>query len=217
MALTFNGAWGPEYAGDILDVLDEYDAKATLFVLNAWLEQNPDLARKVVESGHEIAMHSATHPDFARLTTEQIHVEVRSNCLAIVETTGAVPRLFRAPSGSYSSEMVEYIEDELGFKVIQWSLDSVDWRCPGPDAIRGRIIGKLGPGDIVLFHTNVADTVKALPSIIEHAADLGLELVTVSEMLLKESYEIDWRGRQRPRDKDRKEAADQRISSVSSP
>lgn len=198
ISLTFNGAWGPDLAGDILDILQTERARATFFVLNVWLEQNPVQTQRVVAEGHEIAMHSANHPDFTAISEDRMRSEVRSNCQAIMEATGNVPRLFRAPSGAYDSRVVKVVEDELGFAMIQWDTDSVDWQRPGPDAIVSRVTRGLKPGAIVLFHTNVPETVAALPRIISIARSKGLEMITVSDLLLPPPYHIDHTGRQRP-------------------
>lgn len=203
VAISFDAAWGADKTPILLDILDRYNVKTTFFLVSFWVERYPELTQEIVRRGHEIGMHSATHPDFTALTKEQMHRELRHNFETIVRVSGFRPFLFRPPFGAYNNRVIEVVEDEEGFVTIQWSVDSLDWKDVTPDDIVQRVLGSIGPGDIVLFHNNAEATPEALPRILESLQTDGYQIVPVSQLIYRDNYRIDHRGRQIPLSKRR--------------
>ena len=196
VAISFDASWGAEYTPDLLNILDEYQVKATFFLVNIWLEEYPQLAREIALRGHEIGMHSTTHPHFSQLSDGEILQELKDNYELIQQTTGYTPKLFRPPFGDYNNKVVELV-NACGYDCIQWSVDSLDWKDLEADEICQRVTKDIQAGDIVLFHNNGLHTAEALPQILDCFREKGLEAVPVCELLLEGDCYIDYNGVQR--------------------
>lgn len=198
VAISFDAAWGADRTEAILDILDRHGVKTTFFLVTFWVERYPEMAREIVARGHEIGMHSTSHPDMTALSKAQMRDELEENHRAIKEITGFDARLFRPPFGAYSNALIEVVEDELGFKTIQWSVDSLDWKDVDAAFIERRILDNVGPGDIVLFHNNAEATPQALPRILAELQADGYEIVPISQLIYWDNYRINHEGRQVP-------------------
>lgn len=196
IAISFDASWGAERTEQILDILDKYHVKTTFFLVNIWIEDYPDLASEIVERGHEVGLHSETHPHMTELSDSQIIAELQNNSKMITDTCGCTPKLFRPPYGDYNNRVIE-LADSLGYKTIQWSVDSLDWKDLSAEEIELRVLKDLHPGDIVLFHNNGLHTAEALPVIIEECQKRGYKIVPISKLLLDGDYYIDINGIQR--------------------
>ena len=195
IAISFDAAWGSEYTRDILDILDQYNIKTTFFVVKFWVEDNPEAAREIINRGHELGNHSATHPEMGNLTAAAIEEEIMSTHKTIKDTTGFEATLFRPPFGHYSQGMLATIA-ELGYYAIQWDVDSLDWKERGAEDILLRVTAKAQAGSIVLFHNNAKYIAEALPAILQNFKERGLEIVPISQLIYYENYTIDHEGRQ---------------------
>lgn len=195
VAISFDAAWGDEYTEEILDILDRYNIKTTFFVVKFWVEDYPDMAREIVNRGHELGNHSATHPEMGNLSGQEIEGEIMSTHAVIKEVTGFEPKLFRPPFGHYSESMLIKMES-LGYSTIQWDVDSLDWKERGEEDIVLRVIEKAGPGSIILFHNNAKYITKALPRVLEDFRARNLEVVPVSQLIYYDNFIIDHEGRQ---------------------
>lgn len=100
--------------------------KATFFLTNIWLDDYPEMAKKIAAAGHEIAMHSVSHPHMSQISAEEVARELDGNYQRIVEVTGYTPELFRFPFGEYDNKSIDVVRAK-GFYPIQWSIDSLDW------------------------------------------------------------------------------------------
>lgn len=199
VSLSFDASWGSDSTEKILSILQEYGVEANYFVVSLWVNKYPDLLKKLSDSGIvEIGMHSATHPDMKKLPADRIEQEISSNMAAIERVTGKKPALFRAPFGSYSDTLLE-IAGGMGVKVIQWDVDSLDWKGLSSGEIAARVLGKAESGSIILMHNDGKNTAAALPAIIEGLKNKGLKPVKISDLIYADNYEIDHTGRQIPK------------------
>jgi len=197
VAFSFDAAWGTEYTEDILKILKERNIKTTFFLVGFWVDKHPDMVKKIVEDGHEIGNHSSTHPHMTRLKDEQIRKELEDTSNKIQQLTGKRPILFRPPYGDYNDRVIKTAR-ELGYYVIQWDVDSLDWKELGIQPIIDRVTSKVKNGSIILFHNNAKYTAKALPVLIDELQQKGYKIVPVSELIYKDNYYVDHEGRQRP-------------------
>lgn len=193
--LTFDAAWGNEDTQQLIDILASYNVKATFFVVGEWVDKYPESVKALSDAGHSIQNHSDTHPHLTALSCEEV-VEELNRCNDKIEAiTGVRPDLVRVPYGDYNNAVIEAAES-IGMYVIQWDVDSLDWKDLSADDIRSRVLGKTREGSIVLFHNAALHTPEALPSIIESLQAQGYELVSVGELIYRDNYTIDHEGRQ---------------------
>lgn len=197
IALTFNAAWSADDIPELLDVLNKQDVVCTFFLVGEWAEKNPNEAKMIGEAGHEIGNHSYAHPDMNKLSAEQIKKDISMADEVIQKATGVWPTLFRAPSGAYNDTVVQTAQ-EMKHTVIQWSIDSIDWRKPEPQKLTSRVLQKAKPGGIILMHTGLDNTRAALPDIIKALKEQGYVFVTVSNLLISGEASIDYNGIQHP-------------------
>lgn len=193
MCIKVSPPWGATRTDKILDILDEYGIKTTFFLVNIWLEDYPDKAREIVERGHEIGMHSVSHPDFTKLNDAQIRKELEDNKKMIKDVTKFDAELFRPPFGAYNNKMLQ-ICAELDIYPIQWSVDSLDWKAITAESMTKRVLERATAGDIILFHNDGENTPEALVQILENFKDNNLKVVPISELIYKKDYYIDVNG-----------------------
>jgi len=198
VAISFDAAWGAEYTPKILDILDERNIKTTFFLVGFWIDKYPERVREIAERGHEVANHSTTHPQMSKLSKEQIMTEIITTQKKIEKLAGnRAVRLFRPPFGDYNDLLIHTCR-ELDFHVIQWDVDSLDWKELGVDHMFKRVTENINKGSIVLFHNNARYITEALPLILDHLLAEGYEIVPVSELIYEDNYRLDHTGRQHP-------------------
>lgn len=181
VSLMINVYWGTEYIEDMLDVLDSYNTKTTFFVGGTWAEKEPEILQEIVSRGHEIASHGYFHKDHEYLSYDQNYDEIKANHALIKALTGLEMNLFAPPSGSFNKSTISSAKD-LGYKVIMWSKDTIDWRDKDANTIFSRATSEIKGGDLILAHPTEC-TLKALPLILEYYKLNNLVCTTVSDCL----------------------------------
>jgi polysaccharide deacetylase family sporulation protein PdaB len=196
VAISFDAAWGADKTPELLEILKENNIKTTFFLVGFWVKDYPEMAKRIVVEGHEIGNHSSTHPNMGGLSEEKILNELTQTHKIIKDYTGYEAKLFRPPFGDYSNRLIKTCRD-FGYEVIQWDVDSLDWKDLSASAITDRVVKRVKPGSIVLFHNNGKHTADALPGILQAFKEEGFSVVPISELLLKGNYYIDHSGEQR--------------------
>lgn len=196
IAVTFDASWGADNTPKLLDILDEYDAKCTFFLVGLWVDKYPDMVQAIVERGHEIGNHSATHPHMSKLSESKMLEELRMMSDKVEKLTGVRPTLFRPPYGDYNNSVIRTVRS-AGYEAVQWSVDSLDWKNISPQDMIRRA-GKVGKGDIILFHNDSQYLLDALPTLLQSYKEQGLQMVKVSDILLEGETTIDVQGKQHP-------------------
>ena len=195
ISITIDAAWGDEFTLDILDILDKYNVKATFFLVGFWVDKYPNQIEEIHRRGHEIGNHSTTHPKMSTLSKTQIEEEIGGTDKKITEIINTKPTVFRPPFGDYNDLLIQTAK-ELGYYTIQWDIDSLDWKELGVEPVIDKVVKNVSPGSIVLFHNNARYIKEYLPVIIQRLQDKGYEIVPVSELILKQNFEMDNNGRQ---------------------
>ncbi len=180
VSLMVNVAWGTEHLPTMLELFDHYQIKVTFFLDGSWLNKNEQMAKEMLQRGHELSNHAYSHPNMSTLSKHRMKEEIERT-EALLKALGVTNTLFAPPSGDYNQQVVE-MAHESNLKVVLWSLDTVDWKRPAPEVMVQRIVPKLHQGAMILMHPT-ASTVEALPAIIEGAFERGLMPGTVSELL----------------------------------
>lgn len=188
IALSFDDGPHPEYTIQILDLLKQYNVKATFFVLGMHAESFPDIIRREVSEGHEIGNHSYSHVNMRKASKKVIKEEFEKTQQIIYSISNIRPKLFRPPYGNYNDEVIEVVSSDDSY-VVLWTFyqDSKDWSNPGVDVIINTTISKIQNGDIILFHDYVykpkSNTVEALKRILPELIEEGYQFVTISELI----------------------------------
>lgn len=182
IALTFDD--GPSsHTLEILDILEEHNARATFFVLGNLVEPRADIVAQAFQRGNEIAGHSFTHRNFTRLNAAAILEEITSTSAAIEAATGKPsPPFFRPPYGAHNPT-VRAVAREIGYSMVNWSIDPEDWRVRDAEKIFNHVMEYAVDGGIVVLHDIRPSTVEAVAYIVPALHERGFELVTVSELL----------------------------------
>ncbi|MDR1391631.1 MAG: polysaccharide deacetylase family protein [Clostridiales bacterium] len=196
ISFSFDAAWGNEDTDKILKIFDKYGLKTTFFVVGGWVEKYPDSVKSLFNAGHEVMNHSDTHPHMTDLSADSVKKEIEKCDEKIYKATNIKPHLFRAPYGEYDDEVIR-ASREIGYQAIQWDVDSLDWKDLSSKEIYDRVVSKVKPGSIVLFHNGAKHTAESLPSIIEKLQSDGYEIIPVSKLLFKENFTIDNAGKQK--------------------
>lgn len=198
VAFGINCAWEDTDTDAFLKILKEKNVRATFFVVGEFAARCENAVVRIHAAGHEIGNHSDTHPDMAKLSADAMKKEIESAGRKIEKITGEKPSLFRAPSGSYTSELVKTAQD-LGYHCVQWDADTVDWKGLSATDMTDRVMKNLQNGSIVLLHLGAAHTLEALPQLIDRIREAGYEIVPVSELIYTENYYVDRQGVQHSR------------------
>ncbi len=197
ISVTFDASWGGDKTLAILDLLDEYNAKATFFLVEIWVDKFPELVKEIAARGHEIGNHSASHAHFTQISESQTRQELSSCSDSIEALTGIRPTLFRPPYGDYNSKVVTVVRD-AGYECVQWSIDSQDWKNRGVDDLIRRATKNVQSGDIILFHNDSQYILEALPTILKTYQAEGFQMIPAKDILLTGETTIDVQGKQHP-------------------
>ena len=195
VALSFDAAWGNEDTQALIDILDQYGVNTTFFVVGDWVDKYPESVRALAEAGNEVMNHSSSHAHFAALSTNEITADITACNDKIEAITGVRPTLFRCPYGEYDDHVINAVES-LDMTAVQWDVDSLDWKGIPAGQITRRVLDRVQPGSIVLFHNAAEHTPEALPAILESLLGEGYRIVPISEILLDGDCFIDSTGRQ---------------------
>ncbi len=176
--LTFDDGPFPPYTQQMLDVLAEFDAHATFFVLGRQAVAEPDTIRKIYEGGHAVGNHSWSHSSLSGMGWQSFKAEV--------DDTGALlggynSNCLRPPYGYTDGNTANYARD-LGYTLALWNVDPQDWRLPGAAVIANRVLAVVKPGSVVLLHDGGGDrsqTVGAVRIILDRLTAQGYSFKAV--------------------------------------
>lgn len=193
IALTFDDGPNQKYTTQILDVLKQQKVPATFFVMGSRVERHPEIVQRMIREGHIVGNHTWIHPDLRKVSQSRLVSEMQQTEDVIHRVTGLRTGLMRPPYGGVSQEAIEGLRD-MNYKVINWSVDSVDWRDQDVDQILINTLPGVRQGGILLFHDAGGDqqtraaTAAVLPELIYTLKMQGYEFVTVDELLNIPAY-----------------------------
>ncbi len=181
IALTFDDGPWPGQTEAILKILKRYGVKATFFEIGAQARGRPQLSKMLADAGMLVENHSQSHPDLSKYSADRIQSELAQAQTNIEKATGKRPRYFRPPGGA-TSPAVRSVAKKLGLRIVDWDIDTRDWRKPPAAAIVSLVLSRAKPGAVVLMHDGGGDrshTIEALPKIIEGLKAKGYQFVTL--------------------------------------
>ncbi|GEN34091.1 MULTISPECIES: delta-lactam-biosynthetic de-N-acetylase [Aneurinibacillus] len=183
--LTFDNGYENGYTTKILDTLKEKKVPATFFVTGHYVNDQPELLKRMVKEGHIIGNHSWSHPDMSQISDSRIKEELEKVTEAVTQVTGQKEVLFlRPPRGIFSERMLA-VSKQLGYTNVFWSLAYKDWDTR---AQRGwkyaydSFMSQLHPGAIILLHSVSKDNAEALGKIIDEVRKQGYEFKSLEQL-----------------------------------
>ena len=183
IALTFDDGPNATLTPKLLDLLAARHLKATFFVVGQNAADHPDILKRAVREGHEIANHSWSHPNLGKMSDDAVRRELQKTDDAIAAAIGKRPTLMRPPYGSLTARQKKWIHEEFGYRIIIWDVDPLDWKRPGPSVVTARILKETKAGSIVLAHDIHPPTIEAMPRTFDQLIEKGFKSVTVTELL----------------------------------
>ncbi|OGR83948.1 MAG: hypothetical protein A2636_04225 [Elusimicrobia bacterium RIFCSPHIGHO2_01_FULL_64_10] len=181
IALTFDDGPHPVYTERLLRILRNYRVPATFFVVGKQAELHPGLLKKISREGHLIANHTFHHPDLRRLSDSEIVRELDSTRDTVRSLTGRTAVYFRPPGGR-TNDRVERVAEAAGYRMTLWTVLPRDHARPPAKTIRDRVLRSARENGIVLLHSGVENTLRALPGVILALRKNGFEFVPVSDL-----------------------------------
>jgi len=194
IALTIDTAFGNDKTQELLDILDEFNVKATFFVVGMWAQENPDLMQKIIAGGHEVQNHSMEHERYPDLKVEEILSDAQAAQTLLNEETGKNANIIRLPFGAFDDKTIKILMDN-DFIPAKWSVDGQDWKTDDVKEVYNNVIKDIKGGDIIMLQNNTVGAEGALKDIITQLLDKGYEFETISELLPEGEITIDDQGR----------------------
>jgi peptidoglycan/xylan/chitin deacetylase (PgdA/CDA1 family) len=184
VALTFHGQGPIAIARALLEEAERGGAHVSVLAVGTWLEQYPQIARRILSGGHDLGNHTMHHLDIAAMDASAAYAEIAGCARQLSTLTGSAGRWFRPSQTQYSTPLIEREARKAGYRTcVSYDVDSLDYTDPGPDAVVSTVLAKTRPGSIVSLHLGHSGTVTALPAIVRGLAGRGLRPVTLTSLL----------------------------------
>lgn len=184
VALTFHGQGDPALARAVLGHAERVGARVTVLAVGDWLDRHPEMARRVLDGGHELGNHTQRHLDIDAMTEPQAFEEIQGCATRLRRLTGSIGTWFRPSRTQHAGETVRQAARRAGYPhVLSYDVDSLDFTSPGPAAVVAHVTGRIRNGSVVSLHFGYPDTVAALPLLLADLDHRGLRPVTTTELL----------------------------------
>ena len=183
--LTFDAGYENGNVERILDTLKKHSASGTFFVLEHLIANNTDLVMRMVNEGHDVANHTAHHPDMTKKDECGFCDEIKKAETVLYEKTGkTMAKFYRPPQGRFSKENLKAAK-KLGYKTIFWSFAYADWdndRQPAADYAYRKITSATHPGEIILLHPTSKTNADILDDLLTFWENEGYRFGKLSEL-----------------------------------
>ncbi|MBT2457479.1 polysaccharide deacetylase family protein [Streptomyces sp. ISL-86] len=184
VALTFHGNGDPAIARAVLAEAERAGARVTVLAIGSWLDANPEMARRILDGGHELGNHTQRHLAINTMPEKEAYAEITGCAQRLKRLTGSIGTWFRPSQTRYATPLVRQLAQRAGYPhVLSYDVDSLDFTSPGAAAVIRTVTGTIRSGSVVSLHFGYADTVDAMPPLLEELARRKLRAVTTTELL----------------------------------
>lgn len=189
ISLTFDDGPHPDFTPKALDLLKQYDAKATFFCIGQNIEQFPELFKRIIAEGHSVGNHTHSHSkSFGFFKTEKVIDELNNAKSVVNKLIGKKMQLYR-PAFGVTNPNIEKAVKQLKLYSIGWNVRSLDTTARNEKVILNRITSRVSSGDVVLLHDTSHKTIAVLEQLLLFLQQKNLKSVTVDQLLEIEAYE----------------------------
>lgn len=151
--------------------------------VGSWLDQQPQMARRILDGGHELGNHTQNHQNISAMTPDQARAEIAQCAERLQRLTGSIGRWFRPSAAQYATPMVREQARAVGYEhVLSFDVDPRDYSDPSAAELQRRVLGSTKGGSVVALHMGHQCTVDALPGILDGLGRAGLTPVTASRL-----------------------------------
>jgi len=186
IALTYDDGPNPSYTKKLTEYLKANNVPATFFLCGNMVKEYPETVRQLADDGFELANHSYDHPSLNKISREKVQSQLQDTHDLIKEASGIDVKLMRPPYGA-KNKTVEEVCDVMGYKIIQWDIDTEDWKKRSASYMINLIMKKASDGSIILMHDRKHggnDTVlETTRQVVEKLRAQGYTFVTVGELI----------------------------------
>ena len=184
VAFTFDDGPHPEHTSRVLDVLKQYDVKATFFVIGERIAGNEDILKRMQADGHQIGNHSFSHKKtFPLLGAKKMAADMQQCEQAIVQAIGCQTKWYRPPFGVTNPDVAKAVKIQ-GYQVAGWSIRSLDTIKSDSEKVVRRVVSRLRPGAVILLHDHLPNTSCILEQIILQAREKEYIFVTIKQLFV---------------------------------
>ncbi|MFE4372797.1 polysaccharide deacetylase family protein [Streptomyces sp. NPDC056835] len=184
VALTFHGQGDPATATAVLGEAERAGARITVLAVGGWLDEHPTLARRILDGGHDLGNHTLRHIDISELDEAAAYAEITGCAQRLRRLTGSIGSWFRPSRTQHATPLIQRLARKAGYPhVLSYDVDSLDFTSPGAAAVTRTVTGQIRNGSVVSLHFGYADTVAALPALLDALERRGLRAVTTTELL----------------------------------
>lgn len=188
LIFTFDGGGNSVSTEKILEVLKKHNVKGTFFLTGKFIEDNPDIVRRIYAEGNEIFNHTYDHPYLTILNKEEIISELNKMDETFQKITGISTKpYFRPPFGDRDAHVLN-VARQTGFRSVYWTIDALDWEegiegGKNADDVKKRILDNVAPGNIYLMHLGDNITGDILDSVFSTLEEQGYKIVSLTQGL----------------------------------
>jgi peptidoglycan-N-acetylglucosamine deacetylase len=190
IALTYDDGPNNPHTLRLLEVLAKHNVHATFFLIGRYVQQQPQIAREIVQAGHVVGNHTFTHPLLIFKSEAEIRQELTQCRDALQDAIGQPSNLFRPPFGGRRPAVLR-VARELGLAPVMWNVTGYDWNAPPAAAIEHKVAKQMRGGDVILLHdgghkhmgADRSQTVIATDRLIARYKAEGYEFVTIPQMM----------------------------------
>lgn len=184
VALTFHGRGDPRMANALLGEAERAGARVTVLAIGDWLDEQPAMARRILDGGHELGNHTLHHRDICALPAADAYAEITGCADRLRKLTGTIGSWFRPSQTRRATPLVADLARKAGYPhILSYDVDSLDANDPGAAAVQRTVLETVEPGSVVSLHLGHAGTVAALPPILDGLRRRGLRAVTTTELV----------------------------------
>ncbi|MFF5704867.1 polysaccharide deacetylase family protein [Streptomyces sp. NPDC012794] len=184
VALTFHGNGDPAIARAVLATAEKSGARVTVLAIGSWLDEHPAMARRILDGGHELGNHTQRHLAINGMSEANAYAEITGCAQRLKRLTGSIGTWFRPSQTQYATPLVRRLAQRAGYPhVLSYDVDSLDFTSPGAAAVIRNVTGTIQRGSVVSLHFGYADTVDAMPPLLDELARRELRAVTTTELL----------------------------------